>query len=235
MLVPDASPLPSEETEDIRASVAGLELDPGPVVVVSPHGDTTGVYAATEGSLAGFGVPEAAVGRPTDTTIRERVVRAWRRPLLDNDPDHGVIVPLLCGLAADRPVVGVTLREVTGAGAASFDEVIDDAVRLGESLRELLARGEISLVASVNTAAALTPRAPLTERPAARAVERRLLEALGRGLDTADEIAGELWLEGGSCAAGPLVALSHAVPEARAVPLVYDHPYGVGYLVAKVS
>lgn len=233
VLLPEVSTLPAEETEDLCAAVASLEFETPSVVVISPHGSTSGVHRTVGGSLNGFGMPHVDVERATDARLCESLAGSWGRPMLDGGLDHGVVVPLLCGLATGASIVGVCLREVTGPGSASLDDVMQDASQLGEALRDL---GDgVGVVASVNTAAALTPRAPLTERPGARDVERRLLEALGRELAGVEDIAYELWLEGGSCAPGPLVALARAVPDARTAPLVYDHPYGVGYLVAELS
>src|SRR5256885_2258500 len=55
------------ETRGLRAALEGLELPEADVLVlVSPHGDRSGVYKGVRGSLAGFGVGGAAVDIGSD-------------------------------------------------------------------------------------------------------------------------------------------------------------------------
>ncbi|MGH2735768.1 MAG: hypothetical protein ACRDKZ_09315, partial [Actinomycetota bacterium] len=80
VLLPEVSTLPAEETEDLRAAVASLELETPTVVVISPHGSRSGVYRTAGGSLNGFGMPDVGVERATDDRLCETLAGAWGRP-----------------------------------------------------------------------------------------------------------------------------------------------------------
>jgi hypothetical protein len=285
LLVRGVSPDNEEITEDLRRAVELLDLgEVDAFVLISPHGERSGVYGGAEGSLAGFGVSGASLKREVDSRLAVRLRERWGRPALEGT-DHGISVPLMLGLLPDVPVVAVTLREVTGAKeralrerqavstlpagrqisqaeqgitetrdgnampeagvapsdgeagrAEEFAGMLEDARELGRALAHLGLERSLGVVASVNTGAALTARAPLSERQQARAVERRVLEVLtAHGPAALNGLVRDMWRAAGSCAAGPLVALGAAFPDARVAPLAYDLPFGVGYLVAALE
>ena len=235
VLVPNLTQRLGAEGDRIRAAIRAFDFaDVDAVVVLSSHGATSGVYARVTGSLQGFGVSGVAVERKTDEAIAASLADAWHGPLLTQDVDHGVVVPLVLELARDVAVVAATLTELTGPHASDVDGVLDDARRFARALQAVADHRRVCYVASVNTSAALAPQAPLTERQEAVTVEARLLDTLQTDVGAVAGLARDLWSCGGSCASGPLVALSTLFSGRAAAIECYERPFGVGYLVATV-
>lgn len=208
--------------EEVRAATREVASDWGRVtVLISPHGSGPGVYRSTRADLAFFGVPRADTGYALDTRAAEALLARWPGGWMDEPCDHGITVPVLLGERA-APFVGVSL----GDGAAAWDgsRALADAIGAME--------GDVTVVASVNTGAGLTPRAPLTELPGAAALEAELRAVLESDLGGLVELAPRLASEGGSCGAGPLLVLGHLFAGRTARVLAHVWPVGVGYLVA---
>lgn len=225
-----------DETERVAASAAknGFE-DVDAVVLLSSHGERSGVYARVAGSLDGFGIPGVVGRRATDPELQSMLAAAWGGRVVGGPVDHGVLVPLLCGVAPDTPVVAATVAEVTGPAPSDVNAMLDDARAFVDALLSVSAHRRIALVASLNTSAALTPRAPLGYRREAVEVESRVLAALETDLGALPELAGDLWACGGSCGAGPLWVFGSVFSGHAATITCYERPFGVGYLVAAVS
>lgn len=225
-----------EETASVRAALASLDLGtPDHIVVLSPHGRRAGVYAQPSGSLDGFGIRGVSVAAPTEPVAVDYLARSWGRPVLDDPVDHGVVMPLLLTALPDVPVVGAALPESSGPAAASMDEALEDAEDFVTALAELTMSKRIAFVASANTSAGLTPRAPLTELQAARRIERRVVSEARRDAGALARLATRMGRDGGSCAAGALLAFGRLF---EGVPLgISAHvcPFGVGYLVGSAS
>lgn len=211
-----------------RIDFGGADL----VVVLSPHGSATGVYRGVAGSLDGFGVTGIEVKRETDPAFVDALAAAWGAPVLDEPIDHGVLVPLLLSSLPDAPVVGACLADWT-EDHHSLRRVLDRAQDFAAALPRLSDR-RVGFVASGHSSAALSPRAPLTERPQGHRAHTVVTEALrsGGGLD---DVAPDLWQEAGSCGAGPLVALTHLFRGRKADLMAFADPFGVGYLIAAVG
>ena len=165
---------------------------------------------------------------PTVDGIVSDLSSAWDRPILEGPVDHGVLVPLL-SLCPAAPVVAATLRET-----ASFDRgAVEASVAEGRAFIDAASRlsdRRLAFVASCNTGAGLSPRAPLTEVRRAVELEERLVGDLERGALSRD-LAIEVGCAG-SCAAGTLAAFAAAFGESRIQVRAHDAPFGVGYLVA---
>lgn len=223
LLVPQVSGLRAEPgIEKVRAAVREVARDLGrSTVVLSPHGMGTGVYAGGRADLSSFGAPraDARVSAPDDV-VRE-LAETWGKPVLDGPPDHGVAVPVLLGPLAP-PVIGVAFAE--GADPTS------DAA----SLADALSRSDHDVVASVNSGAGVTPRAPLTELNGAVALERDLADALGSDPAGVGDVAHALASDGGSCCLGPLLVLAELFSGGSAELLAHEWPFGVGYVVARL-
>ncbi|MDQ3982440.1 MAG: hypothetical protein M3271_07145, partial [Actinomycetota bacterium] len=101
-------------TAAVTEAIRSLELGRADVlVIVSPHGSSTGVHARTKGNLDAFGPRGIDVERPTDTAFARALAGAWGRPLLDQALDHGAVVPLKLLHTRGLPVVAVAFREGT--------------------------------------------------------------------------------------------------------------------------
>lgn len=191
-------------------------------VVVSPHGTRTGVYLDARGDLSAFGVPRAEARADVEQGEVRALAAAWDRPVLEEPLDHGIAVPLLVG-ALDVPIIAVGLAE--GADPAA------DA----RSLAAALAQTEHDVIASVNTGAGITSRAPLTALDGADALENELREVLSEDVGRVDAVARRLAGRGGSCCLGPLLVAAELFAGATADVLVHEWPFGVGYLVVRLG
>jgi hypothetical protein len=217
------------ETAVVRAALERVDWDGCDlVVVVSPHAHASGVYAAVRGDLASFGIDDGSFARSVDRDAARDVATAWERVPLDGAADHGVGVPILAGVVPDVPVVAVGMAE----GAPPRD-AIAAAHKLAGALGRLW--GEVGLVCSAHTSAALSPAAPLTEKPEGRALDTMILEALNTDCGLLADLPPDLWDAGGSCGAGPMTCFGALFGGATATVACYEHPFGVGYLVATAT
>lgn len=235
LLVPGVRSELGVEDERVRASMAEIDVgDVEAVVLVSSHGERSGVYPTVDGSLEGFGIRGICCDRATDPELTTMLVGAWGKGVIAGPVDHGVAVPLLLGLAGNAPVVAATLAEVTGAASPGVGPLLEDARSLAAALVSVSDQRRIALVTSLNTSAALTPRAPLGYRAEAAEIESSMLSALQSDVGALPSLAPELWVQGGSCGAGPLWVLGSIFSGSAAAIAAYEHPFGVGYLVATV-
>ncbi|HJR44710.1 MAG TPA: hypothetical protein VJ927_03840 [Actinomycetota bacterium] len=194
-----------------------------PTVLISPHGSRSGVYRSTRGDLGAFGVPRAHALGDIDTRASEVLSERWGRPFLEEPLDHGIVVPLLI-TGYQGPLVAVALAEE--------GDLAEDVGHLAKALADL---DGATVVASVNSGAGITSRAPLTELPGAAALEDELAEALRRDVGSVADLARRLRDAGGSCAMGPLLVLAHLFDGIAAVVDSHEWPVGVGYLVASMG
>jgi hypothetical protein len=207
----------------VAAAVQRMRFGAPALVVLSPHGTSTGVYSRGVASLRGFGLDEPHFNAPVNHVLAVELATAWGERLLDEELDHGVVVPVAL---TDARVMVV---------AATLDEETDPAtaIQKGRSFAHALKtiRAPVAFVASANTGAALTERAPLGLRDAAVEADRRLVEWLTTGEGDGDAILGQVAEAGGSCGVGPLAAYAELFP-GRAHVHAYERPFGVGYMVA---
>jgi hypothetical protein len=215
------------ELEPIRSAARAMDLNRvDEIVVLSPHGRVDGVYTQGRADLARFGVPDTEVTWDTDAGLAKELAVAWDVQILDDEVDHGVAVPI--ALTAPRaPVIGACLAEDPG----SIDE---RSSKFASALSEVIIGHKTAFVASVNTCAGLSPRAPLTEIDGARTLEtsfRKTLEADAGGIN---RVVHELASAGGSCGAGPLMVFGALFAGSEVDVLAHAWPVGVGYMVATV-
>jgi hypothetical protein len=216
-------------TAVVRTAIAGLDLgDVEAIVLLSPHGSGTGVYRSTAGSLADFGMPGIRATHPTVDGIVSELSSAWGRPILEGPVDHGVLVPLL-SLCPAAPVVAASLRETASVDRDGVQESVAEGHAFVDAVSHLSDR-RLAFVASCNTGAGLSSRAPLTEVSRAIELEGRLVGEMERGT-----LSGDLAIEvgcAGSCAAGTLAGFAAAFGESQIKVRAHEAPFGVGYLVA---
>ena len=207
-------------------------IDPRPfdlIVVLSPHGLRTGVYAQPFGTLAQFGYPEVGVEIQGDAAFAAALADAWDADLLDDPIDYGVFVPLILWEVEDEhsgriPVVSACMNE---AGPAARE-----ATALANALTSVAEGRRILFVASVNGSPGLSPRAPLTEIEGARELEDLFLDALRSDGAEVETAARRLADDAGSCGLGPLIAFSRLFAGRSSKVLAHERPVGVGYTVA---
>jgi len=224
--------------ELIRAAVKSLPLDDcDALVMLSPHGRASGVYSGVMGSLDAFGVRAPSVASPTELAVAEELAREWERPFLEPPLDHGITGALLVmGWMGDRPVVAATLAGTTGPGApGQVAGVIEEAIGLADAVISISNARRIGFVASAHTSAALSPSAPLLDRPEGHALDEEVLAALRHDAGGMADIEPGLWRAAGACGAGPLTVFAKIFSGRRAEVLAYEAPAGVGYLVAQAA
>ena len=212
----------------VRAAIGAIDLgEVEAIVLLSPHGSRTGVYRSTAGSLADFGMRGIRATHPTVDGIVSDLSSSWGRPILEGPIDHGALVPLLA-LCPSAPVVTASLRE-TSFDRGAVEESVAEGRAFVDAVSHLSGR-RLAFVASCNTGAGLSPRAPLTEVSRAIELEERLVGEMERGA-----LPVELAIEtgcAGSCAAGTLAAFAAAFAGTQIQVRAHDAPFGVGYLVA---
>ena len=235
LLLPELS---SGETRSasaaIRESIGALNLDGIDVVVIaSPHGRATGVYAHVRGSLGPFGYPDIAVAKEVDPDGAVQLADAWETPLLMEQVDHGVVVPASL-LTSGVPLIAVAFAEAVERTVERAESVELEVVSFLEALSKVAGKRSIMFVASANDSAGLTPRAPLTELAGAAELREEFLAALREDVGKIDPLARRMW-ENGSCGLAPLLCLARLFAGRSAEVLAAEQPVGVGYTVASVA
>ena len=221
LLAPEVARSRSEPSlERVRAAMreAARAFD-RTVVIVSPHGASTGVYIRQRADLRTFGVPRAEARVDVPERAARELSAAWGRPVLDEPPDHGVTVPVLVG-GIDAPVIGVALAE--------GETVEDEVTTLVDALRST----DHDVVASVNTGAGITARAPMMTIEGGEDLEAALRTAIERDASAVADPATRLASHGASCCLGPLLVLAKLCEGSPGKVLAHEWPYGVGYVVA---
>jgi len=223
------------ETDDIRNALTTLSFDRVDLVVVlSPHAHATGVYDSVAGDLDNFGISGIELERPSDPDAVSTLASRWGKPVQREPIDHGVLVPLKTLATGTTPVVAAGLAGAD-EGAASPDEAIGAGLAFSGAIAELSRDRSLYLVVSAHTSSALTPRAPLTERAEAKPVEADVLRALAGDPSTLQDSVRDLWRVGGSCSPGTLAAYGRVFAGRVSEVLAYACPFGVGYVVARVT
>ena len=234
LLLPSSDDVVAETQTSVAKSMAELDWNGvDAIVVVSPHGARFGIYRSTAGSLDGFGVHGVAFRGQAHSEVAARLSDLSGAEPLEGPVDHGIVVPLLLAPWDDVPVVAVALPEVTGPHASSSSRALDAARALASAVCAAANEWPIAFVASAHTAASLSPRAPLAERPAGAQLDRLILDALDDDVAALAHIAPELWSDSGSCGAGPLTAFGEVFAGRASQLVAYTAPAGVGYIVAE--
>ncbi len=217
---------------------------PGALLLVSPHSPRRagafGIWGGDplRGDLAAFRAPRARLELPADSALRggieqaarKRGIPTWRIPA--GPLDHGAVVPLwFLAEAGWRGPTAVVSLPLPGTGDLSAF-----GAALAEALQQCGRRA--ALVASGDMSHRLQPGAPAGFHPRAGGFDRAVVELVRRGrlpgLQELDpelrELAAEDVVES-SLVAGAALAFQVEGPEV----LSYEHPFGVGYLVAVFS
>ncbi|MEA2509318.1 MAG: hypothetical protein QOG21_1400 [Actinomycetota bacterium] len=236
LLLPDiAGPKISADTETIRRALASLSFDDVDLVIVlSPHARGCGVYGRVDGTLDEFGVSGIELRRPSDPEAVDALAAMWDKPTLPGPVDHGVLVPMMMLATGEIPVVAAGLGEVDDGSGSPGDPVADGS-SFARAIGQLSMRHTLFLVASAQTSCALTPRAPLTVLAEAKPAEAAVLSALRGDPAGLQRSASELWQRGGSCSPGTLAAYGEVFAGRSSEVLAYEYPFGVGYVVARVT
>lgn len=229
ILLPEVSPGHAAATDSVRSALGSLSFDEvDAIVLVTPHGPATGVYQDVKGSLDDFGVAGVSLECATDPVVRDELTAAWGVPLIDEPIDHGALVPILT-LSPRVPVVVASVGENLTA---------ENAAGAGDGLAAALAsmsETRLAFIASANLSAGIGPRAPFPDLPGAEPLERSAVLACETDVAGLAELAPELATGAESCGAGPLTAFGRLFAGTKAEVMTHEHPFGVGYLVARAA
>ncbi len=215
---------------------------PDRLLLVSPHAPrrTTafGIYGGERlrGDLGRFGARAAAVDLENDAGAGEGISQAARRAGLEvwsipQQPlDHGAVVPLCflveAGFAGPACVISPPAVQDTSALIAFGHAVAEAYGALG---------GRPALVASGDMSHRVTPEAPSGYDPRGLEFDRALVDLAAAGaLARIPRIDAVLREAAGEDTTESITIVSAALgfhPSGAAV-LSYEHPFGVGYLVA---
>ena len=215
LLLEEISP-GDESVRAIRVAIAGIAVSADAiVVVVTPHGDGSFVYARPSGSLAGFGIDGVAVDlRMAEPQVHD-VFERWTHRVEDR-LDHGALVPLHL-LAVSNPVVAVS--------------VAGDVPGLARAIRHLAAHHEVFVICSAHTSARLSERAPLPYSPDAVQLDKRFVAEVEDDCGVARTLAPELASVGGSCSGSTHALFGELFAGSPGSLRAYEAPFGVGYPV----
>ena len=224
-----AGPEIAPATDEIASAIRSIDLGgTDTLVIASPHGGSSGLYALVEGDLDAFGCRGIGAAAPVGTGVGRGLAKQWGRPTQEGGADYGVVVPLRLLDRRDAPVVPVAFRE----GLAAPDAVAE-AASFVEALRALDPPGTIAFVASANLSAGLDERSPVPSIEGAAAADDAVLRALREDPSGLVDLAGAI--EGAaSCAAATLAAFGMLFGGRSCDVLAYACPFGVGYPVAVV-
>ncbi len=214
---------------------------PDRLFLVSPHSPRLrgafGLWSGERlaGDLGKFGAPDANVDLPNDREVAEGLertaaaqgVKTW--PIPEQSLDHGSIIPLWflqqAGWAGPTCIASLPWHD--GGDLQAFGHAVAAALEpLG---------GRSALVASGDMTHRALPGAPAGYDPKALEFDRQLTQLIREGrLDEVPDIDPEVRQVAAEDAADSSIIVASAIgfqPHGAKV-LSYEHPFGVGYLVA---
>lgn len=232
------------------AAEALAARNPQTIIVITPHGPVFGdavsisVHPRLKGSLAGFGVPEVALGFETDGLLVRHILRKAERlginivELTDElaktyrfslQLDHGALIPLyyLHKAGFRGQLVHIAMGMIPYEEMYTMGKAVQAAVGMVDKRVAVIASGDLSH--------RLTPDAPAGYNPRGAEFDRQVVAAVGnldvKALLNMDETLIE---EAGECGLRPIYFLLGVLGglEARGRVLSYEGPFGVGYAVA---
>lgn len=212
-------------------------------VVVSPHGpfllDAFGVWDADEltGSMERFQAPDVSLTIKVDRGFAGTLMDICDRMELPVGPmdglwslDRGVTVPGLYLFSEQMRVLPVATSMLGWDEHWLFGTAIANAAK---------ATGEnVAIVASANLSHRVAWDSPHGYDARGAEFDRRVREAVLRGeLKRILEMPMEVAREASECGISPLLVLGGAFDGADVAgeELSYEHPFGIGYLVAQVE
>lgn len=205
-------------------------------ILISSHGERSGVYSRAFGSLDRMDVPNVRAEAAVDPELAGELAFEWGEPRLDAKWDHGIVVPVaLDALPPDVPVIACALEEATGPGKTFSGTRGRAAGALAAAIATFAQRRNVAVIASAHLSAGLTDASPLSKQLGADSLDERILEAIATDVGGLLQIDESSWSHGDPCGRGPLLVLAHLFQNHSGTVHEYDSSQGVGYLVATVD
>lgn len=222
-------------------------FSPQTVVIMSPHSPAAqdafivDTAARATGSFEQFGAGGTRLSYATDVELARALLSALEAEdinAIDRAQfpsfhsgvlDHGVLVPMSFLDPVGRwPIVNLSLSWLPYEVHRRLGQVVADvAARLGR---------RIAFVASGDCSHRLKPEAPAGFSPRAAEFDRTLVELVAAGdFDGLMHIEPVLVEAAGECGLRSFVTLGGVIPGATTRVLLYEGPWGVGYMTALVA
>jgi len=214
---------------------------PRRLFLVSPHSprrsEAFGIWdgATLRGDLARFAAPDAAIELANDVDLaRELRARAaasgiatWSIPVAPLD--HGAVVPLWFLFEAGwrGPTCVASLPHAGRNDLAGFGRCVAEAIERGGVPTALVASGDMTHRATPAAPAGYDPRAVEFDRELAALIDDGLLARIADISSDLRALAAE-----DAADSATVVAAAHDFRPCGNEVLSYEHPFGVGYLVA---
>ncbi|MDN5347830.1 MAG: hypothetical protein PWP65_1394 [Clostridia bacterium] len=252
IVVPEVGRHEIRKVEKTLAAMRQLARDlaaqkPEALIIISPHSpalrDAVPVLSLSRmrGSLADFGAPQVKFAVTVERELTAAIagtarqagvpVRLLDDPWLEEEMDHGIMVPLYFLRAAglEVPLVAAGIGFLPRQQLYAFGAALQRAVKASCYRAVLVASGDLSH--------RLLPGAPAGYHPRGEVFDRRVQELL-----EAMDVEGILGLpedlveDAGECGFRPYIMALGALEGlgAQARILSYEGPFGVGYLVAEL-
>ncbi len=215
---------------------------PDRLFMVSPHsprqGSAFGVWDGERlrGDLGRFGAAGSAVDLPNDPEMVAALSRAagarglatWSIP--PEPLDHGAVVPLwfLVEAGWTGPTCLASLPwQATPATMEAFGRALSEAAAASDGRAALVASGDMSHKVKPDAPAGYHPRAVEFDRALTGLIAEGRLDAIGEIDPDLRDLAAE-----DAADSSQIVAAAIGYRPQGAEVLSYEHPFGVGYLVA---
>lgn len=247
IIIPEVGGREVEKTKDTIVALRELsaeieEISPETVVIISPH---TPIYADAFtvkskrklfGSLASFGVPEVSMSCENDIELSDEIIETGRlegMPIFSSkldELDHGILVPLYYLGKEEYKLVSLSISMLSYETHYQLGTLIRDAVEKLEKKVVFIASGDLSH--------RLLPGAPAGFHPRGIEFDRRIAEIISSGefreLFALDE---DLIEDAGECGLRSIFTMAGLFENRKykSQLLSYEGPFGVGYMVAKVT
>ncbi len=247
IIVPDVG---RERLDDCRGTLDAcrdfarrmIAARPDRLFLVSPHsprqGRAFGFWAGDRltGDLSRFGAPRSAIDLANDPEMVAAVSRAAKTRRLDTwsipkEPlDHGAVVPLwfLVEAGWDGPTCLASLPwRASPEAMEAFGKALADAAGRLTGRAALVASGDMSHKVKPDAPAGYHPRAVEFDDALTRLVAEGRLDAIGAIDPELRDLAAEDAADSSQIVAAAIDYRPH-----RQEVISYEHPFGVGYLVA---
>lgn len=247
IIIPEVGGREVEKTKDTVIALKQLsaeieEISPDTIVIISPHtpiyADAFTVKAKRKffGSLASFGVPEVNMSCENDIELASEIIEAGRSsglPIFSSkldELDHGILVPLYYLGREECKLVSLSISMLPYETHYQLGTLIRDAIEKLERNVVFIASGDLSH--------RLLPGAPAGFSPRGSEFDRRIAEIISSGkfeeLFALDE---GLIEEAGECGLRSIFTMAGLFKgrKYKSQLLSYEGPFGVGYMVAKVT